>query len=533
MSFFEQIKSLYKQSSIISIAVVLTRSIGFFMLPIYAHHLRGEGYGIIGMLGVMTSMMTLFIGYGMKSGIQRYYFLEESDLAKRKTVSTGIMVLIILSVIVSVPAVLGSKPISWLLFGKTDFYHYVILAAITFIANMISHGGEAYMLIEKKIYFFSLLAIARFFVNLALNIYFIVFLQMGVLGALYGNLVAAIFFSIIINLKSLINVGFHFDWQAAKNILKYNLPMIPGYIAMFVRNNADKIILRSFLGIEALGVYLMLLKLASLMTVLITTPFLKIWSVKRLEICDQENGSDIIARVFSLQTSLVLFFGLILAVEIPSILKLLTPKEFWVPDFYAILAVLPPILISCYYHFNFGIIYSRVTFEISKIQFISALISCLANYFLIKAFGLLGALVAAVLVYSSQLIITYLYAKKHYFIPYAWSQMAKVFIGFIVLFFLIDTVSITHFDFTAQMLAELKSSLANGLKPVLTASDPINKKLLYLIDNLAVIIDILIKLGLSFSFVLFLYFIGIVPQKRVKEMIHLAFRKKTPKSSIA
>jgi O-antigen/teichoic acid export membrane protein len=531
MSFFEQIKSLYKHASIISIAIVLQKAVGFIMLPIYAHYLRGEGYGIIGLLGVMTSMMTVFIGYGMKGAIQRYYFLEEDDLSKKKMVSTGIFVLALLSISLSVPTLFGSKVISWLLFGKPDYYLYVILASITFIANMTAQGGEAYIFITKQIYFWSLLALIRFVITVALNIYLVVFRKMGVLGVLYSNLATAMLFSIALNLKSLINVGLHFDWQAAKNILKYNIPMIPGYIAMFVRSNVDKIILRSFLGIEVLGVYLMLLKLASLMRVLITTPFLKIWSVKRLEICDQKNGSDVIARVFSVQTSLVLFFALILAVEIPSILKLLTPKEFWVPNFYAILAVLQPIMISCYYHFNFGIIYSRLTFEISKIQFVTASLSCIANYIFIKQFGLLGALTAGVLIYSCQLIITHLFARKHYFIPFAWSQISKAFSGFVVLFFIIDAFTIRHFDFAIKFANNLKSTLINWIELFPIASDKINEKLLYMIENLEIILDIIIKFGFSFSFIILLYFIGIIPNIRIKEMIRLAFNKKSAKSS--
>jgi O-antigen/teichoic acid export membrane protein len=441
------------------------------------------------------------------------------------------MVLIILSVIVSVPALLGSKFISWLLFGKPDYYLYVVLVSITFIANMTAQGGEAYILITEQIYFYSFLSLTRFVISVTLNIYLIVFRNMGVLGVLYSNLLTAMMFSFALNSKSLLKVGLYFDVLAAKAILKYTIPMIPGYIAMFIRSNVDKIIMRSFLGIEVLGVYLMLLKLASLMSVLITTPFLKIWSVKRLEVCDQENGSDLIARVFSLQTSLVLFFGLILAVEIPNILMLLTPKEFWVPNFYAILAVLPPIMISCYYHFNFGIIYSRLTFEISKIQSITALISCLANYFFIKAFGLLGALMAAVLVYSCQLIITHLFAKKHYFIPFAWSQISKVFTGFIVFFFLIDAISIRRFDFAVNFADSVKATLITWIKLSSITSEKINDKLLFFIDNSEIILDILIKLGLSFSFIIFLYFIGILPNKRIKEMIHLAFNKKSAKSS--
>jgi O-antigen/teichoic acid export membrane protein len=356
MSVFEHIKSTFKQTSILTATAVLQKSIGFIMLPIYAHYLRGEGYGVLGMLGVLTQLMSVVIGSGLAGGIQRYYFLEVSDFDKNRIVSTGILLLFLLSICISIPALMGSRLISWLLFGKQDFAFFVVLTVITFIANISSYGGEAYILVRKKIYFYSILSLTRLSIALGLNIYLIVYRQMGVLGAICTNLVAATFVSLAINLKSLFSVGLHFEWNAAKKILKYNLPMVPGFILWFVKNNMDKIILRSFLGVEFLGVYMMLSKFVSLITVFITEPFLKIWNVKRLEVCEKEEGPRLMAKVFNLQTSMVLFLGLVLSIEIPYILQIMTPEEFWLPGLYALFAILQPILYGIYHHLNFGII---------------------------------------------------------------------------------------------------------------------------------------------------------------------------------
>jgi O-antigen/teichoic acid export membrane protein len=528
MSAFNHIKSLFKDTSVLTAAVILQKSIGFIMLPIYAHYLRGEGYGIIGMVSVLISMMTVFIGYGMKGGIQRFYFLEESKLDKHRIVSTGIIVLIVLSVAISLPALLGSKLLSWLLFGKLEYYPYVILGAVIFIAEMTAQGGEAYFLIAKQTYLFAFLSLTRFIISLGLNIYLVVYQQMGVLGALYSNLISSLIFSLTLNLISLMRVGLHFERGAAKNFIKWNFPMVPGYIAMFFRNNIDKIILRSFLGVEFLGVYMMLLKFSSLIAMFITGPFLKVWSVKRLEICDQEDGPGILAKVFNLQTSLVLFFGLVLAIQIPYILILLTPEEFWVPNYYALLAVLPPIMMSTYYHFSFGITYSRLTYKFSIIHFITALISCLANYMFIKQFGLLGALIASVIVLTNQLIVTHLFSRKLYFIPFTWSKITSMCIGTFVLFFLIDAVSIRHFDIMIYIDTNVKPILMTWFKASNLEANRIGNILFHLIDNFEMAIEAVFKFCLSFTYLLFLYFLGIIPQQRIRELIRFGFKKRAP-----
>lgn len=92
---------------------------------------------------------------------------------------------------------------------------------------------------------------------------------------------------------------------------------------MFFRNNADRIMLRGYLGLTQLGTFEMLFKFATLIGVFVSEPFMKSWDVKRFEIAQMPEGPAIMARVFTYQLVLNLFFGLILALEIPLLLRIL------------------------------------------------------------------------------------------------------------------------------------------------------------------------------------------------------------------
>ena len=53
------IKETFKHAIIYSASGILGKLVGFIMLPIYAFELRGEGYGIIGMIDVILSVIAV------------------------------------------------------------------------------------------------------------------------------------------------------------------------------------------------------------------------------------------------------------------------------------------------------------------------------------------------------------------------------------------------------------------------------------------------------------------------------------------
>ena len=75
----EHMKTTFKHAFIYSSASILGKAIGFVMLPVYAHYLRGEGYGIIGMIDVTLSVLTLLMGSGLTGALTRFYFDKKTD----------------------------------------------------------------------------------------------------------------------------------------------------------------------------------------------------------------------------------------------------------------------------------------------------------------------------------------------------------------------------------------------------------------------------------------------------------------------
>jgi O-antigen/teichoic acid export membrane protein len=224
---------------------------------------------------------------------------------------------------------------------------------------------------------------------------------------------------------------------------------------------------KSYLGLSMLGIYAMLFKFVSLIDLFVTGPLLRIWSVKRLEICEEKEGSQQIAEAFTAQFALFLFVGLIVILEIPLLLKFLTPKEFWIPTYFVFLAVYSRLFNFSYYHFVFGLIYSKLTYKISIIQGLTATINLFLMIFLVKYYNIPGALLASFIVYLCQCILAYKFSNKYYYIPFEWKKIFYLTTSNIAIIFSVDYLCTINSFYFIDLSKEIMSFLdQNGSFPV-------------------------------------------------------------------
>jgi len=509
---------------IYSLAGLLSKAIGFVMLPVYAHYLRGEGYGMIGMIDVVLSVLTLLIGRGIRASMMRFYYQRVDLLARNVLISTGVLLMFALVVAVSTPVLILSEQVATLAFGKTGYGHYIILAGLTFICEMTATNAEVYILIKEKSLFYSFLALCRLILGLSLNIFFIVYLELGVLGYLYSGLSVAIVFTSIIHGYTLLKVGLHFDRSDAREILAFSLPLLPGYVAMFIRDNTDRILLRSFLGLVQLGAFEMLFKFATLIGYLVVEPFSKIWGVKRFEIADTEDGPTVMARVYTLLLSIMLYIGLVLGIEIPIILKILTPEEFWLGNFVVGLAVLSRIILASYYHFFFGLLYAKKTHTISIIQIVTTVVNLPLALLLIKPFGIAGAVIVSCLSNSFQCALAYKCAKKYYIIPFEWKRLIAIISFACLLYFLIMKVTLSGNEGVSNWIIGIVfQPLSVGMGFLHLDSFKGGKIVAYILTNIPLIVEGVVKFFLSFVFVGGLIAGNIIPRSKITAL----FKKKS------
>ena len=63
------IKSVFKHTSIYSAGSLLSKAIGFLMIPLYTHYLNPQDYGILDLLTVLVVLTGIIIQGGISTAI--------------------------------------------------------------------------------------------------------------------------------------------------------------------------------------------------------------------------------------------------------------------------------------------------------------------------------------------------------------------------------------------------------------------------------------------------------------------------------
>ncbi len=282
---------------------------------------------------------------------------------------------------------------------------------------------------------------------------------------------------------------------------------------MFIRSNADRILLQTFMGLVQVGAHAMVFKFATLIGVFLVEPFQKIWNVKSFEIANEIGGPKTIARVFTLFITFLLFFGLVLSVEIPVLLRILTPKEFWLGGSIAALAVFSRIASAAYYQLNFGILYAKKTYKLSVIQWVVAGVYLLLSLLLIKPFGILGAVIVSCITNCFECVMGYKLSTPYYKIPFEWEKIILLLSMNIIIFILLNSFSVNSFPSIHNWI---NGTLSLPLEKTMTffhLNEIKEGKLLsYSINNLPIIFEGIVKALLCLLFLPCLFIFNIFPR---------------------
>ncbi|MDI6722916.1 MAG: oligosaccharide flippase family protein, partial [Candidatus Aenigmarchaeota archaeon] len=87
----QETKIIAKHSFVYMLGAILSRAIGFLMIPIYTQFLIPADYGVIQLLALTTDVIGTVISVGISSAMYRFYFDYDTEKERNEVVSTAIL----------------------------------------------------------------------------------------------------------------------------------------------------------------------------------------------------------------------------------------------------------------------------------------------------------------------------------------------------------------------------------------------------------------------------------------------------------
>jgi O-antigen/teichoic acid export membrane protein len=432
------LQSFIKDSIFYIIPSILSRGIGFFLLPLYTRILSPADYGAFDLFMVAGSLVSLTIALEVSQGLARHYPDAKKEGQGAVFASTGLSFTVICYAIALLVAFPFADSLSYHLTGKDTYAAEFRLALIYFLANGIYLYLQSYLRWDLQSKQFAISSIIVTLVT-ALTAVFLAGVQgMGLLGILWALIIGTGLGSTYAAFIMKDSLRFQMDVSKLIEMLRFSIPLVPSGILVFVTYYIDRLMINHYLGLEETGIYAVAFRIATVISILAAaiqgaiTPLI-FNNYKNPKTPEQ---ISIIFQLF-LSVSLVAWLGISLFAN--EILLVMTTQSFYgAAPLVAILA--PSLIISSMYVFAPGISIAKKTHIIIWINLAAAIINIALNMAFIPWLGIYGAAVATLIANLSAFILYIVISHKYYPIPHEWIKIIILVILFLVIIVFTTTI---------------------------------------------------------------------------------------------
>jgi len=427
------IKQLFGQTAVYGLGIVLPRLLNYLLLtPFYTRVFERAAYGVITELYAYVVFLLVILTYGMETGFFRY--ASSSD--QRGRVYTTVLSSLFSSSLLFIILMLSfSGPISGIL-GYEQHPEYIKWLAVIVGIDAFTSIPFARIRLRNQPLKYALIRIGEVSVNIGLNLFFlyycprhtdselIAFLydeNIGIGYVLISNLIASSLKLLLLLPDILAAFRSAFDLKLFKQILRYSYPLLIAGLAGTVNEALDRILLKHLIPIEQnpmeqLGIYGANYKLAVLMTLFVqmfkyaAEPFFFSKS-------EEKNAKRLYADVMLFFVVAGLFIFLLVNLYLDYFIL------FIGSDFREGIRIVPVVLMANLVmgiFFNLSIWYklTNLTRYGAILVLLGALITVAINAVFIPLYGYIASAWAHLICYSTMVIVSYFWSRKHYAIPY-------------------------------------------------------------------------------------------------------------------
>jgi len=430
-----ELKKFLKHSFIYGTGALLSKIVGFLLIPLYTRYLTTSDYGVLELLDLTSTIVSIFISMRIGSAVIRFYYDSIDELEQKKVVSTAYMATFVSALLVVLFSQIFSIRLSGLIFDTNIYDKYFKLVFMATALSLISSVPEAYLMARKQSIFYTIISLMTLSSYLILNIYFIVFLKMGILGILYSSVITKIFNSSVLSFYCITKNSLFFSFTKFKSMLKFSLPLIPANVGTFILNYADRFILQKLATIAEVGIYALGYKFGYMLPVLVMGPINMIWTPQMFELASKSDKKTI-EKMFTYIMLILIFCGLGLILLTKDAIRIMATPPFYPAYKVVSFVVLGYILRGMASFFWNGIMIAKKTIYIGISVFISALSNILLNILLIPQFRTMGAAYSTAISFLIMFVLIFYFCQRVYSIKCEWGRISKIAIVGLFIFFL-------------------------------------------------------------------------------------------------
>ncbi|MCF1627483.1 lipopolysaccharide biosynthesis protein [Tetragenococcus koreensis] len=381
----EKYKKLIMNSVVFAIGNLGSKIISVIMVPLYTYFLTTNEYGQVDLVTTAISLFLPLASLAVGQAVIRFAVSRSEKNDRKEIFSNAIAVAAVASLII----ILFYPLLRYFHFFDGILIYFTLLLIFQLFGDILSQFTRGIGKVKE----FAINGILTTLVIAGLNLYFLIYLHLGIDGYLLSMIIAAVVSNIYL---FIVTKGFsYFSLQALnkellKVMLRYSIPLIPNSIMWWLINGSTRYFILLFVGASANGLFAVANKIPSVLSIA-TTIFSQAWQLSAFEENDSKDKSIFYTKVFkNYYIILFLFSSLLLIINKQLVTYTVSAgfKDSW--------KLVPFLLLAAIYKSFSGYLGTTYTAAMETkgvftTTIYGAIVSVAANFVLLPLFGVYGA----------------------------------------------------------------------------------------------------------------------------------------------
>ena len=447
------LKQLANQTIIYGLSSVIGRLLNYLLVPLYTRYFIPAEYGIVTEMYAYVAFLVVVLTYGMETAFFRFSKKENNT----KVVYSTILISLLATSLIFIALIFSNSSFiaGWM--GYHNHKEYIEWFAIIIGLDAISSISFASLREKNKAIRFAVIRLINIFVNIGLNIFFIVYKEYGIEYIFISNLISSIV-TIVLLFPEMLKAIWIFDNRLWKKMMVYALPLLIAGLAGMTNETIDRILLKHLLpnpetASSELGLYGAFYKLSIIMILFIQTfrfaaePF---FFAQEKEGKSRKIYADLM-KYFTIVTAIIFLIVTIFY----DLIKQFLGSEYHDERGFLVVSILllANLFLGIYYNLSIWYKLTDKTKYGAYLAIFGALITLTLNIILIPIIGFVGSAWATLICYFSMTVFSYYLGKTHFPIPYNLKRIGLYLFVMISIYLIITITNVNMWINSMYLIA--------------------------------------------------------------------------------
>lgn len=425
--------TLAKATIVFGFSGAVAQAVSLLIAPILTRYLSPAEYGTLALLTVSASIAGIFMGMGFRQAGSRDYY-EADDKDKPTALSTSFFTMVLIGLLVCIVLSWFSRPLSTFILGNDKYAFTFFLAMVNAYISQLALLPSALLRVKGEVNRAVRTNLVVVLVTVTTSLLLVVGFRRGVHGMVEANLLGTavnclLLWSVI---RPYLKLEINYDkWKGAA---RYGIPFVPHTLCSMLMDGVDRYLIKIYVSISEVGIYAIASRLTSPIDLLINA-MQQATMPQRYLVYKEPDKLSVYTDICKYAVGAVVLCGLILSLFGKEIVMLLFPSSYWGSAKLIPLFCLAAFFRTLYYYTGAtGVDQVRKTYFYPLFTVSALIVNVIANWFLIRSFGITGAAWASIIGAATLFAVSFGCSQYHFKISYPWSFIITALISAVLIF---------------------------------------------------------------------------------------------------